>query len=175
MNLVARGFNTAEPSHMTALVYLPCQCAKVQVHGMCLRRRVCALAFASCGTWPLTCALNLDSLYLYKGSSCWASVPLRVLALHVDAGDVEEEITSNILIPYYIFDCFRENATSFRTEQIFSERSKYSKHDQTVRELYLQCAISDREHGSSTDQTWSVLNKNLFSRRRWPGRAGPRT
>ena len=85
VNLVARGFYSAEPSHMTALVYLPCQSAKVHVHGMCLRRRVRALAFASCGAWLLTCVLSSDSLCLYNGSPCWASDPLRVRALHVDA------------------------------------------------------------------------------------------
>ena len=60
---------------MTALVYLPCQSAKVHVHGMCLRRRVRALAFASCGAWLLTCVLSSDSLYIYNGSPCWATGP----------------------------------------------------------------------------------------------------
>jgi hypothetical protein len=42
MNLVARGFYTAEPLHMTTLVYLPCQCAKVQVHeSSAARARAC--------------------------------------------------------------------------------------------------------------------------------------
>jgi hypothetical protein len=29
-----------------------------------------------------------------------------------------------------------------------------------------------RQHGGSTVAAWTGLNKNLFSRRRWAGRAG---
>ena len=36
--------------------------------------------------------------------------------------------------PYYIFNFFRENATSFRTQQIFSELGKDSKQVRNVRE-----------------------------------------
>ncbi len=54
----------------------------------------------------------------------------------------------------YVFNFFRENATIFRTQQIFSERIKYSKHDQNVRE---QCAIMLAEALRAREQHGPVM------------------
>jgi hypothetical protein len=83
---------------------------------------------------------------------------------------------------YYIFNFFRENATSFRTQQIFQNLAKirnrsemFENRSEMFENIVYNVPVSTgarRQHGGSTVAAWTGLNKNLFSRRRWAGGAG---
>ncbi len=85
----------------------------------------------------------------------------------------------------YIFKSFRGIAKNFRTQHFFSELAKirnisemFKKMSEMFENIVYNVPASTgawRQHGGSTVAAWTGLNKKLFSRRPWAGRAGPRT